>query len=320
MPIFLYPPGLIPPYLGGEGGGDSILLAPLISTLTIREPLPIVRPRFEVNQNKLIEVEGRHFTPEMSVTSNGLTINSFQYISENKIIINANSLQLTGEFDLNFNNGLQTTLSNAVVVQDSPWIDLRKGSGESFEIGVDLVVTNNVIPITNTEASNRPGMWFKNAKTWRSAAAFEKYKFTRGNRRTVEIIFNNYNRKYMIGIGKNPRKINASNQFYQAELLFYFRDNYRFFGLYGNRNKKAYNLDLEEGGALKAKFTDDITLGSKWFLYKLNSVEFEEWNDESQLIITGEVDDRFKLEGEELFPIMLPQYDWNNYITAFRVY
>ncbi|MDJ0715746.1 MAG: hypothetical protein QNJ54_16195 [Prochloraceae cyanobacterium] len=293
---------------------------PFISRISAFTFLPQSLPKFQINQTKTLEIEGSFFTPNMIVESEGLTVDNLQFINENKIILTATSLQETGEFDLKFNNGFETIVTSAILIENAPWVDLRHGSGETFEVGVDLVVSKDVIPITNVPQNNRPGMWFKNAKTWKSSAAFEKYRFVRGTNKTVEIIFNNYHKKYAIGIGKNPRNINASSQFYQAEVVLYFKNNHVFYGLYGDRNRQNLQRELDKDGWLKVKFTDDVTEGSKWYLYKLDSIEDTNWGDESNLIVSGEIDDRFKLEGEELFPFIIPQYDWNNYVTALRVF
>ena len=305
-----------------EGGTPTFSSAssPFVSRISAKTFLPETKPKFEINQTKTLEIEGSFFTPNMSVESDGLNVTNIRFINENKIIVTATSLQETGLFDLKFNNGTQTTVTDAIVVQNSPWVDLRHGSGESFDLGTDIVVSNNVVPITNVPQNNRPGMWFKNAQTWKDSAAFEKYRFVRGERKTVEIIFNNYNKRYAIGIGKNPRNINSSSQFYEAEVVLYFKNNYKFYGLYGDRNRLNIERQLEEGGWLKAKFTEDVTVGSNWYLYRLDDIEESNWGNEDNLIVSGQIDDRFKLEGEELFPFIIPQYDWNNYVTALRVF
>ncbi|MDJ0723743.1 MAG: hypothetical protein QNJ38_01365 [Prochloraceae cyanobacterium] len=256
----------------------------------------------------------------MTLSCEGLDIHNLTFINDNKVLINATSQSNNGIFDLILNNGQETVLSEAIVIQSAPWIDLRKGSNESFIVGSDLVLSKDVISITNDVASGRPGMWFKNAKPWKSSAAFEKFKFTRGDRKSIEIIFNNYNKKFMIGVGKNPRKLNNSSQFYQAEVVLYFENNHLFKGLYGDRNRQDYNRQLDSDGWLKVKFTDDVVVGSTWYLYKLDSIDDTNWNNESNLILSGDIDNRFKLNGEELFPIILPDYSWNNYITALRVF
>lgn len=317
------------------GGGDAVteitdliqdvtelpVPAPAVSAIETYPNTPkIVQAAFELNQNLIVEIEGSYFTPDMTIASDGLTVHNFTFLNDNKIRVDATSINTRGKFDLILNNGQETVIPEAIAVQSAPWVDLRKGSDESFIIGSDLVLSKNVVSISNDADSGRPGMWFRDSKPWKSSAAFEKYKFTRGENKTIEIIFNNYDKKFMIGVGKNPRNINASSQFYQAELLLYFEKDHIFKGLYGNRNRKDYNTQLDADGWLKVKFTDDVVRGSKWYLYKLDSIEDTNWSDQSNLIISGEVDDRFKLQGEELFPIMLPDFSWNNYITALRVF
>ena len=272
----------------------------------------VLPKKLQANSLGEIEIEGSFFTPQITLESSaGVTIDSIRFVSDNKITANITTSGI-GTKDLTLSNGLQTIVSSALEVVDAPWIDLRE-NGEILAVGTDLVVGNSIQVIRNAS-----GMYFQGARLWRSSAAFEKYKFVRGDSKSIEIIFNNAGVSYMVGVGKNPRNINSSAQYYEAELVLYFSGN-RFNSLFGDRSSFSYQRNLASGGGLKVKFTDDVKVGSEFFLYQLDSTNPIDWDDESNLVVSDSITSQFRLVGEEIFPFIIPVNNPNNYITALRV-
>ena len=272
----------------------------------------VLPKKLQANSTGEIEIEGSFFTPQITLeSSSGVTVDSVRFISDNKITANITTSGI-GTKDLTLNNGLETIVSSAISVVDAPWIDLRE-NGETLTVGSDLILGSGIQAIRNAS-----GMYFQGARLWRSSAAFEKYKFARGDSKSIEIIFNNAGVSYMVGVGKNPRNISSSAQYYEAELVLYFSGN-RFNSLFGDRSSFSYQRTLAPGGGLKVKFTDDVKVGSEFFLYQLDSTNPSDWDDESNLVVSDFITSQFRLAGEEIFPFIIPVNNPNNYITALRV-
>ena len=284
-------------------------------------PAPFVRElepfKFDVNQTKEILLEGAHFTFGMAISSPGLTINSRTFIDDNKVVIDATAIGTVGNYDLILDNGTEAIVSNAISILDTPWVDYRSG-GSSLTYGTDIVVTNRIDNGDIRRTAN--GMWFDGASQWRSAVELRSLEFTRGNRTTVEIIVNNYNNRYLIGVGRQGRNINSSAQFYEAEVGVYINNNYLLYRLYGNRNIKEYYRRYTSGGLIKLVISDDCQIGSRWYLYKLNSTDSNQWNDRSNLIFSSVLDDRFAYAGNTLYPLFLPRNSSNSLLVAARIY
>lgn len=273
--------------------------------------------KFDRNQTKEIILEGAHFTLNMGISSPGLTIDSRTFIDDNKIQIKATAVNTVGTYDLILNNGTQTIISDAISVLDTPWIDYRSG-GTSLIYGTDVVVTNRINNNSIRRTSN--GMWFSGASQWRSAVELKSLQFSRGNRTTVEIIVNNYNSRYFIGVGREGRNINSSAQYYEAEVGVLISNNYLLYRLYGNRNIKEYYRRYISGGLIKLVISDDCQIGSRWYLYRLLGTDSSQWNDRSNLIFSSVLDDRFSYFGELLYPLFLPRNNSNNFLVAARIY
>ncbi len=294
---------------------EEAIAQQIIASVESSYPAPrvskVLPPKIATNQFTTVDIYGSFFTPNMTLTaSEDLAIQPFQFISDNQIRVTLNGSR-TGLFEMRFNNGKEFIYDGAISVIDNPWIDLRSGNSE-INLTTDIVLSNNLQVERKSE-----GIAYKRVRAWRTAAAFERFKFTRGNLASLEIIFNNTNTGQMIGVGKNPRNVNSSAQYYEAEIVAYIQ-NFQLYSIYGNRTRIDYRKPLDRGVSyLKLKFTDDIVSGSNWYLYGLNS---DNWDDESYLIFTDKVSNRFELTGAELFPIVIPRGDSNLYTVALRVF
>ncbi|MDJ0715744.1 MAG: hypothetical protein QNJ54_16185 [Prochloraceae cyanobacterium] len=298
----------------------------------------ISTPKIANNINSTLEIEGSFFTPNMTVQSGAFSINSFDFISDNKVILNVSTTSILGQYNILFNNGTQTTATNAIeIVELGEWIDLRSG-GTPLDLTADVTTTGVAQEIIRTSQGMtlvRNNVNFPQ-NSLAESLAFEKYKFKKGNNTTVEIVFYNYpgeaiGLNYMVGLGKNPRNLNSTTQFFETELVLYF-DPPDFIGFYGDRTFSSFgsinNITTTYPGYLKVKFTNDLNTEGRdvgqFFLYSLPTVEDEaDWNDESNLISSGfifSLGGGFAFSGEELFPILLPKSGaQNNVITAFRL-
>lgn len=271
----------------------------------------VLPKKLQANSTGEIEIEGSFFTRSMTLELISGVVRDVEFISDNKITATITTSGI-GTLDLILNNGQETIGFRALEVIDAPWIDLRQ-NGETLTLDTDLVLGSGIQAIRNAS-----GMYFQGARLWSSSAAFEKYKFARGDSKSIEIIFNNSGNSYMVGVGKNPRNINSSAQYYEAELVAYFSGT-RFNSLFGERASLSYQRTLASGGGLKVKFTDDVKVGAEFFLYQLDSTDPSDWDQISNLVVSDFIDSRFRLAGEEIFPFMIPVNNPNNYVTALRV-
>lgn len=277
----------------------------------------VVPNRIPTNGDTTIEIQGSYFIPEMAVASNGFTTNRVIFDSDNKIFVDITVPEILGKFNLTLDNGAAITIEEAFEVIIKPWTDLRSGSGETLDVGTDVILSAD--GLTFNRDSN--GVYFTIAQQWRSIANFEKYKFTRGSGTNVEILFNNaFRTTYMIGIGKNPRDTSANPQFYQVEYVAYFLSNSTLVATYGAITQQTYGITIPTGGYLKLKFTNDVVAGSAWFLFRVAPTTEDNWDDESELLVSSTIESVFQLSGAELFPVILPSSETSpdNYIVAFR--
>ena len=89
--------------------------------------------------------------------------------------------------------------------------------------------------------------------------------------------------------------------------------------MYGATTSQYFPQSLTPDKLFKVKFTDDVTAGSSWFLYELLSSDSSDWDDESNLVISGIISNSFDLSGETLMPFMIPRSNANNYVVALKV-
>lgn len=263
-----------------------------------------------------VTIYGSYFTPDTIVTIAGSTINSTTFISDNEIKINVTVGNNQGLFDLIVDNGQQTIISNGIEIQENVWLDLRE-NGDVLTTGNennrDVRVRNNM-----TVNRNANGMYFTGTNPWQSWVKWEKYSFERGNNTNVELIFKNYS-SFMIGVGRNNNNENSNSQYYEAEVVLYFSATNYLWGLYGARTSQYSPQNLNANKLFKAKFTDDVTAGASWFLYEMPSSDPIDWDDESNLVISGVISNSFDLSGDTLMPFMIPRSNANNYVVALKV-
>ncbi len=103
--------------LGTDANGDFKLYP--LSTFSVYPPpyleeiLPLsVLP----NSTGNITLKGSFFTPTMTVSIEGQTVNFITFLNDNSIKINLTTGSLEGAFNITFNNGISATFNNSLLV------------------------------------------------------------------------------------------------------------------------------------------------------------------------------------------------------------
>jgi len=137
------------------------------------------------------------------------------------------------------------------------------------------------------------GIWFTGLTPWRSWVKWEMAKWTRGQNKTCYWIINRPTNYMMIGIGSDATNESNNSQYTQMEVETYFQNANTVWGLYGNNGtigssgNQSNSASISGGsGFFKVKFEGDGSKGGQFTLYRINSGNKIDWDDESQIIKT----------------------------------
>ena len=246
--------------------------------------------RFNHNSTEDVNINGSYFTVENgNITLPNYTINSFNIVSANLIEANITSNSTDGFFDLTvFNISGNSTLTNAVETKLSTWVDLRLG-GDTFthgnSAGNDIRYRSGMLLVRDSN-----GISFTGANPWQSWVKLEYLKWTRGQNKTLQWIFSKPTSNMMIGIGSDATNENDNAQYQQAEIEAYFNNTDSFWGVYGNSGtvglagNQNNSASIATGNTFKIKITNDGGVGGTFTLYRVQSPNPSDWDDETDII------------------------------------
>lgn len=211
------------------------------------------------------------------------------------------------------------------IILSASWIDLRTG-GEILTAGNSA---GNDIRFRSGMAINRDanGMYFTGSNPWQSWVKFEKYKWNRGQNKTIEWVFSRPSSAMMLGIGSDATDETSSSQYSQAENQAYFNNSNNLYGLYGNNGilgngtSQNMNTDLTGGsGIYKIKFTNDGSGGTGTFsIYELPSSNKADWDNESNLLRTWTIGSNMSADENVLMPFIIPISGGTQRFIAFKI-
>lgn len=211
------------------------------------------------------------------------------------------------------------------LVISSTWIDLRAG-GEILSAGD---ATGNDIRFRSgmSIVRDEEGLSFTGASPWSSWVKFEKYKWNRGDEKTIQWIFTRPSTSMMIGIGSDATNETSSSQYGQAEIEAYFRNPETLSGLYGNNGivgdarSQGVEANISGGPAVfKIKFTKDGEGGIGVFsLYELPSANKSDWSDESNLIVSRAIKSNMVADELILMPFIIPTNGGTQRFIALKI-
>lgn len=214
---------------------------------------------------KLI-ISGSFFTPEMTVTATGITVNQITFISDNQIELEVTAGSILGSFSLTLDNGKSTEVANAIQVSEPLIWDFRGGVSQT-------VVKGNSTNLVSND------YWLQvscKGSSWQGSVRFvgddNKYVWDRQQKQSLSwILFP----LAMVGIGSNATNLNSTQQYYQGEILGFFNSSTNFYGFYGNLGNPGsgtsqyVNQSLNGADIIKLTLTNNGKAGGEYKIYDL---------------------------------------------------
>ena len=289
----------------GGGSGECCFPAPVVASIN--------PARLFADMTAILTLEGSFFTPDTTVVIDGLTLDSVEFVSDNKISARVTVGSSVGQKNLTASNGKETVSQDAIEILDpaDSIIDLRAGGTQFSNNAIEVRSGMNVIRESR-------GLSFDTASSWGSWARFvgdnDEWTWNRSQARSVAWIVNNLGRG-MLGIGSRANNPNNSQQYYQAEILVYLSSATQIAGLYGNYGTPGQGVSQGESFSTsnpkKIVFKDNGEQGSQILVYQLPSSDINDWLDESNLIKTITVGSNFTADEAEIMPFVVPQSGTN---------
>lgn len=276
--------------------------------------------RLRLDAAKTIEITGSFFTPEMSVSTEGFTVDFLSFVSSHLIRIDVTGGNKTGFFDLTLDNGKQTILEQAIeIIPNSPPIvvDLRTG-GANFNISAIKHRSEM------TYSRSNQGVIFNGLNPWASWAKFtgdnNEWTWDRSTKKKLTWIFRNGN-SFMLGIGSNETNENSSAQYHEGEILGYFSSETGFYGFFGNDGTPGEGASQNISATTSGNAIKKLVLenngepGANFYLYEIPSFNVADWTDESVLVSSGVIDSQMSADATTLMPFCIPRSsNFNVYI------
>lgn len=194
----------------------------------------------KINPNRIamgfdivIDIEGSFFTPDTTVSVEGSTVNSVQFVSSNLIKVNLSPGPNQGFFSLTIDNGSSLIVPEALELVDisSLVVDLRAG-GTDFSSGA--------IEMRNGMSWSRFdwGMRFNGSSGWSRWVRFvgdnDQWIKQRNQQNPPNLVMIVQADTGMVGIGSRESNPNSSGQWNQGEIMAYFTTPTNHYGFYGN--------------------------------------------------------------------------------------
>lgn len=244
--------------------------------------------RIAIGFNTIIEIEGSFFTPTSTVSVEGSTVNSVQFVSSNLLKVNLTPGSNEGFFSLTIDNGSSLIVPEALELVDisSLVVDLRAG-GTDFGSGA--------IEMRNGMSWSRFdwGMRFTGSNGWSRWIRFvgdnDQWIKQRNQENPPNLIMIVQADIGMVGIGSREINPTASDQWNQGEIMAYFSTPTNHYGFYGNSGNPgsvatygAPTVIPSANVILRLEFANWGQPGSIFKISQLPS-STEGWSDQSSL-------------------------------------
>ena len=252
-----------------------------------------------------------------------ITVNSVAFVNPTQITVTLTTDANEKQYNMTLNSRAgNVTFNNAVNVTATTWLSLLSGgdsltTGSHATIGTDTLDVQHRSGITVSRDAN--GMSFSGLSPWSSWVLFNKLKFQDGDDSITEFIFNNPTAAMMIGIGSDGITANSSGQYYQHEVLAYFQNATRFYGIYGNSGTPgngaslAQITDILTGKDFKLKITQDGNkakngkAAGKVELFQMDAIATEANRDnEDNKLVSVTIAGSFNPSQTNRFPSIVP--------------
>ena len=217
------------------------------------------------NAGKLT-ISGSFFTPEITVTATGVTVEQIKFISDNLLELEITAGEILGSFPLTLDNGKSTEVANAITISEPLLWDFRAGFNQTVVKGnnTNLVGNDHWLQVTC------------NGSSWQGSVRFvgdeEQYVWQRQEKKSLSwVLFPSA----MVGIGSAATNLNSTQQYYQGEVLGFFNSTNNFYGLYGNSGNPGsgtsqyVNQSLNGADIIKLTLTNNGQPGGEFKIYDL---------------------------------------------------